>query len=308
MAVDVPELSLALPQIQKTGLQELEEKKDIKVGIYRDKKTFALLPLSAADLKDKAEVAEAPTRLVIDVRLGRVTIVRGTQAEIVVTGEPKIIVAGETRLDGQIRAVEGKLSVQGKEFKVEKATVTFDPAAPPSNPVVVATAEWDAQDGSKVYADFIGPVKTGKLNLRSEPARPQNEILALILFGTADGATGSPTAAPGKKPGAETQAGVAVAGGVVSEGLTEALDDLAGVRATARVDTTRANNPAPELEFQVTRDVSVQFTHVLGTPPITEPDLNLATVDWRFARKWSLETTVGDKGKAQVDAVWQHRY
>ena len=47
---------------------------------------------------------------------------------------------------------------------------------------------------------------------------------------------------------------------------------------------------------------------ILGTPPISEPDTNLATVDWRFRANWSLETTFGDKGLLQADAVWQKRY
>jgi hypothetical protein len=32
------------------------------------------------------------------------------------------------------------------------------------------------------------------------------------------------------------------------------------------------------------------------------------TLNWRFLRKWSLETTVGDAGTSILDLVWQHRY
>jgi hypothetical protein len=58
----------------------------------------------------------------------------------------------------------------------------------------------------------------------------------------------------------------------------------------------------------VSPKVAIAFGHVLGTPPITEPDTNLAKLNYRFHYNWSLETTVGDKGKAQTDAVWQKRY
>ena len=34
----------------------------------------------------------------------------------------------------------------------------------------------------------------------------------------------------------------------------------------------------------------------------------LFTLDWRFLRKWSLETTVGDAGTSILDLIWQHRY
>jgi hypothetical protein len=94
----------------------------------------------------------------------------------------------------------------------------------------------------------------------------------------------------------------------VTQGLTEAMDDLTGLQATAKIDTSRSANPAPELEVQIARRVSLAFEHVLGTPPISEPDTNLATVDWRFRANWSLKTTFGDRGLLETDAVWQKRY
>jgi hypothetical protein len=48
---------------------------------------------------------------------------------------------------------------------------------------------------------------------------------------------------------------------------------------------------------------------VLGAPtPGTNADTTLVTLNWRFLRKWSLETTFGNKGTSILDLVWQHRY
>ncbi|HVH41679.1 MAG TPA: translocation/assembly module TamB domain-containing protein, partial [Labilithrix sp.] len=105
-----------------------------------------------------------------------------------------------------------------------------------------------------------------------------------------------------------TKAAVGLGGGFVAQGLTEALDDLGGIQATARIDTTRSNNPRPEVELQLSPKVSLGFAHVIGTPPITEPDKNLANVEYRFRRNWSLETTFGDRGTTLLDAIWQKRY
>ena len=143
--------------------------------------------------------------------------------------------------------------------------------------------------------------------IRSDPARPKNEILALILFGTADGANAAPPP-PGRAPDGTTKAATSLGGGFAAQGLTEAMDDLTGVQATAHIDTTRSSNPAPEIEIQLARRISLAFEHILGTPPISEPDTNLAIVDWRFRKNWSLETTLGDKGKLAGDAVWTKRY
>jgi translocation and assembly module TamB len=242
----------------------------------------------------------------VDVNLGNITVVQGNMARVVVTGNPHIKITNKTEMSGQVTVKEGKIDVQGKKFEIEKATITFQPQDT-SNPIIVATAGWTAEDGSHIYADFVGPVKTGKVTLRSDPPRPRNEILAIILFGTADGAN-APPPPPGRAPDGTTKAAASLGGGFAAQGLTEAVDDLTGIQATARIDTTRSSNPAPEVEVQIARTVSVAFAHILGTPPLSEPDRNLAIVEWRFKRNWSLETTVGDRGKLQTDAIWTKRY
>ena len=128
----------------------------------------------------------------VDIRLGRISIRRGNTGEAVLSGNPKITMdGGETKITGQIRVESGWADVQGKKFEIERGTVTFNGETPP-NPVVIATATWKAADDTQVYAEFVGPVATGKVNLRSEPPRPKGEILSLVLFGTADGANPTP--------------------------------------------------------------------------------------------------------------------
>lgn len=303
VAVNVPKLDVKLAKSLKTGVQELGKNEQIKVGVYRGPNEFVRLQLDKGDLEDEEEQASLYD---VDVTLGEVVVVRGTQARIVLTGHPHITLDGKTVMTGQISVKTGKIDVQGKEFVVERGTITFNPEDT-SNPTIVATATWTANDGTKVFADFAGPLKTGQLNLHSEPARPKNELFALVLFGSVDGMNASPTAT-GQQANSTTRAAAAVGGAFAAQGLTEALDDLTGIQATARIDTTMANNPRPEVEVQISRAISVQFAHVLGTPPITDPDTNLATIDWRFHTNWSLETTFGDRGKAVADAVWQKRY
>jgi translocation and assembly module TamB len=304
--VDVPTMDVALPQKMKSGVQELSEKESIRVGTFRDAKTFVKLPLDKEDLEPPAAEKPVGTIMEVDIRLGDITIAQGNQARVVLGGNPHIRMTNKTVVTGQIQLKEGKVDVQGKQFEIEKGTITFQPDDT-SNPIIVATAFWTAEDGSKIYADFVGPVKTGKVNLRSDPPRPKNEILAIILFGTADGANATPPP-PGRAPDGTTKAATSLGGGFAAQGLTEAMDDLTGIQATARIDTTRSTNPAPEIEFQLAKRISVAFEHILGTPPISEPDTNLAIVDWRFRRNWSLETTLGDRGKVQTDAVWTKRY
>lgn len=314
LVVDVPRFDVDLPQVMKTGVQELGENEKIRVGVYRDPYTLVKLPLDKEDfehdeIEAKKLAAQADEkRTDIDIRLGRISIKRGNTGEAVLSGNPKIAIDGsETVITGQIRIESGWADVQGKKFEVEKGTVTFTGETPP-NPVIVATAHWESAEGTDVYADFVGPVKTGKVNLRSEPPRPKSEILSLVLFGTADGANPTPPPA-GKQPDGTQKAAMGIGGGFAAQGLTEALDDLAGIQATARIDTTSSRNPRPEVEFQISSKVSVAFSHVIGTPPVTEPpDKNLARLEWHFRNNWSFESTTGDRGRQLFDLIWTKRY
>ena len=178
----------------------------------------------------------------------------------------------------------------------------------PSNPEVTVTAGWTAPDGTRVYADFRGPLRTGRVTLRSEPARSNNEIVQLLVFGSADGTVspapyGSNTTANGA-----TQAG-AVAGGFATEGLSNGLNRLTGLDVATKIDTTNSASPRPEVEVRIARDISLQVAYVLGTPPPgTNPDTAYATLDWRFFKNWSLKTTFGDRGSSLAQIIWRLRW
>jgi translocation and assembly module TamB len=206
-------------------------------------------------------------------------------------------------MTGQIVIRGGFLEVQGKKFEIEKGTITFVGDA--NNPILIVTAGWTAPDGTQVYADFVGPLETGKVTLRSEPSLPRNEILSLIVFGTQGGNQSPP---PGQGPSGTTRA-VGLGGGIATQGLNRAMDDLTGLDVTARVDTTDSANPRPELEFQLAKNISLQIGYVLGVPPPGEnPDKTLLTLDWRFFKNLSVETTVGDRGSSILDLIWRKRY
>jgi translocation and assembly module TamB len=310
--VSVPSMTVALSSASSSrDVQDLGEVAGVRVGRVSTSE-FILEPLDAtsddsADPATRKPGAPAVTPTVIDIRLGQdVEVRKGTDLDVRLEGNPKVTIGPGVRVSGQIRLVRGTLDVQGKPFEIEKGTVAFV-EADPANPQVVLSAGWTAPDGTRVYASFVGPLKTGKVTLRSEPARPQNEILALILFGTTDQSAGA---------NPQSNSVAAAAGGVATQplnhalgGVNQALDKLglAGGIST-KVDTSTPN-PRPEVQVQIARDISLQVAWVLGSPPPgTNPDTTLVTLDWRFLRKWALETTVGDAGTSIVDVLWQHRY
>ncbi len=306
--VDVPTMQLQLPTTTTNAVQKLGTIEGVTVGMKRG---AAFVPTRLeGPTQDATKVDRTSSPLHLTVALGSdVVVKRGTQLQVYLGGSPTITVSDDVHASGQVRLLRGTLDVQGKLFTIENGTVTF--VDDPTNPQVVLTASWAAPDGSTIYANFVGPLKTGKVTLQSDPSHTQNEILSLILFGTTD------EQAPGASgTSAQANAGVGAAGGAATApinqalgGVNQALDNigLAG-GITTRVDTSQAT-PRPEVEVQIARDLSIQVAWVLGVPPPgSNPDSTLFTLDWRFLRSWSLETTVGDAGTSILDLIWQHRY
>jgi translocation and assembly module TamB len=254
------------------------------------------------------------TPMKIAVKLGSdVQIVRGSDLDARIDGSPTITIGSEARVSGQVRIVRGTVDVQGKPFTIENGTVSFvgDDA---SNPQVSLTAWWQAPGDTRIFADFIGPLRTAKVTLRSEPARPQNEILSLILFGTVDEQT--PTGSGGSGMSAQGKSAAGAAGGAATGplnkalgGVNKVLDNFGFVGGLVTKIDTSSSTPRPEVEIQIARDIAVQVAWVIGVPPPGQnSDSTLFTLKWRFLRKFQLETTVGDAGTTIMDVVWQHRY
>jgi translocation and assembly module TamB len=310
--VDVPDFHVMLPQSIAHGVQSTDPDPTVKVGAIEPGGVVAILPVNGAlgapspppppsPAPAEPSVLEVRTHLGPDLEVRRDTTIRAY-----VTGGPTIVIGTGTKISGSLDVPRGYLELQGKRFTIEKAKVSFT-GEPPDNPVVVAEAMYEATDGTKIFANFVGPVKTGKLTLRSEPQLSQNEILALLLFGSADGTFGQ-AAPPGQEGTGATQA-ASLAGGVVTEGLNKAISGVSGVELQTKVDTRLTGDPRPEVEVALSRDVTATIIYNLGVPPPGQnPDDTLLVVDWRFAKSYSTEATVGDKGTSILDLTWKYRY
>ncbi|WP_394836941.1 translocation/assembly module TamB [Pendulispora rubella] len=308
MNVNIPSFHTKLPPTGGNSVQDLQPRDDIQVGVERKRDELTKLPLDQEDYEGgDPKIDDAPpTATIVNVHLGDdVEIRRSTDVKVGVTGDPRIQINGEkTTMSGRLRLTGGFIELQGKKLEIERGTVSF--TGEPNNPEIVVTARWNAPDGTLVYADFVGPLKTGKVHLRSEPPRPNNEIVALLMFGTAEGSQSTPY--PQRQPDGTVRA-VGMGGAYAAQGLNKGIEDLAGTdRITAHIDTTQSANPRPELEFQLSRSLAVKLGHALGVPPLDRPDRNFLIVSWRVKRNWTLETTFGDRGTSIVDGVWQRRY
>ncbi|HEY3818707.1 MAG TPA: translocation/assembly module TamB domain-containing protein [Polyangiaceae bacterium] len=312
--IDVPGLRVQLPESSSHSVQSLDTLADVSVGVARPGGEFVPLVLDAGDTEAAPQQGpRTPTR--VTARLHDVEVRRGNDLDIHMDGTPVVTLADAVTAKGQIRLTRGTLDVKGKTFTLDEgSTVTF--VEDPTNPQVVLTASWVApssdpsSSGTTVFADFVGPLRTGKVTLRSEPPLARTEILSLLLYGTTD------QGGAGSGGSQQVTAATGVAGGAASAninralgGVNSALDRLGlETEVSTKLDTSEAT-PRPEVELQIARDLTFQIAWVLGVPPPgTNPDATLFTLSYHFLRNWQAETTRGDAGTTILDLVWQRRY
>jgi translocation and assembly module TamB len=306
--VEVPQMEVKMPEASTGHPQSLDPMKHVRIGAHRgDPAQLVLLRLDPTKKRRRkkeptGDPSTAESGITIATHLVDVHVVRGTQLKVDLSGDVNVGAGPDTPVTGQISLQRGgTLDVHGRSFSIEHGTITFVGDA--SNPQVVVKARWNAPDGTAVYANFVGPLKTGKVTLNSEPRRPKDEVVQLLLFGTADGRQA-------QSPSSSTEnTALATAGSEAAQPLNHLLNQLGLGAVTAKVDTSDSANAKPEVEVQIARQISLQIAVVLGQPPPgVNPDHTLFTLDWRFLSKWSLSTTVGDAGTTIVDLLWQRRY
>jgi translocation and assembly module TamB len=302
LAVQIPRLHVALPEGTSADVQGLGPMENVPMGAHKGSRTSLLIvPL---DPTQPPPPSDSPSsRTDVAVNIGDIEVARGTDLKVDLNGTVHVESGAKTQVTGQIHLLKGGLlNLQGRNFEVEGGTVTFT-GGEPSNPEIVVKANWTAQDGTIVSANFVGPLKTGKVTLSSQPPLPKQEIVELLLYGTSSGQQAQTPS------GSTENTAIATAGGEAAQPLNHALNQLGLGAVTAKVDTSESATPKPEVEVQVAKGISVQLAYVLGVPPPgVNPDTTLVTVDWRFLSKWSLESTVGNLGTSIFDLLWQSRY
>lgn len=322
--VSVPRFSLELPDAVGRASQSLDEEPTVKIGSRATGRFVALqqgpLPKTPASVETAPRAASqeshAPSQgspnslgqpVVVLITLGqKVRIYRANTIDTWISGKLRARArGGRLSVSGGVQVDRGFLEIQGRRFSIERATASFDPARPPGDPTILATAVYEAPDATLVYADFAGTASKGKLQLHSDPALTQPEILSLVVFGTREG--GDASKGNSSAGAAGTAAGLG--GGLATQGLNKALADITPVEITTRVDTSDSQDPRPEVAVAITNDVSATVWYRLGVPlPGQNPDRSMLRLDYRFRPRWSLESSVGDKGTSIVDIYWKRRY
>jgi translocation and assembly module TamB len=291
--------SLRVPGSSGADLQPLDEHPDIRVK-------GAIAPPKPKK-RDSCESDTRYTVTLVDAELSGPGLRVKTRTA---PKQPLVIGRCGEDLAGQIDLMDGEVLLLGRVFQIDRGFVRLRPDQP-DNPYVSATAHWNAPDGSTVYIDFLGPLKPfsrDKIAFRSNPARPQQELLALLLFGdSASGArVGSVTAQTGDQIAAE-QVGATL--GEIAPGLAPEVGASSGAvttgvvyqvseRITARANVKQQNEPGAAGGGDTSgRDAATSST-------------TRVSIDWRFAPNWLLRGSFewGEAPASGLDLLFQHRY
>ena len=244
--------------------------------------------------------------MLVEVHLGRsVWIQRGRELKVHLGGDLLARIANKTTLEGRLELKGGKLDVSGKMFDIESGVVTFD-GDEPGNPSIVATARWDSPTEYRVFAEYAGTVKDGKLTLRSDPPLSSDKVLCLLMFGTPDDSFGA--AGTQSQSGESSSVAVGVAGDSAVKGLNRAISGVTKLDVSARLDTS-TGTARPELDVQISPRVTARMTRAIGEPAAGQsPDRTFLTFEMRLLRAWALSAVVGDHGGSGLDLLWRRRY
>jgi translocation and assembly module TamB len=309
--LEVPHADISLPERSTQQLQSLDADKTIDIGVRRhDGKLDTTAVRRGRGGTGKQTTATATTSATfttkLEATLGPKVRLEGRGMDVTLGGKTYIQIANELAVTGQIDLRGGTIEVHGRRFTVDRGIITFPEGGDPTNPSIVAAAYWDAPDRTRVWVDFTGPIKSGTLTLRSEPAYSKNEILSILLFGQPDPNMASGSGGTGGT-GGDASGATAVGTGFVAEDINRMLSEIDS-NLNYETDTLSGNRARTKLGRSFfDQRLKVQIGYAPGYT-YREPDTTYLLLNWQFIPKWSIVGTRGDKGTSIVDVLWQHRY
>ncbi|WP_104983233.1 translocation/assembly module TamB domain-containing protein [Sorangium cellulosum] len=331
--VDIPTLNLELPPTIGRSVQPLDENEDITTSAPLSREEYEARRAPAEPVEEVQRRANANAKpLLMEVHLGRIG-VEGDMVQASLSGDKarpiRINVADEMTIQGNVNILSGKLDVIGKEFEIEPGVVAL--RGDPSNPYLNVKAFHDTPEGTRIYIDYVGelnPITEEKITFRSEPPRPENEVIAELLLGKAyaEGtlAGGSSTEEPSSGSGSGATSGVAagVGTGLASAQINMILQSIGPLQNfETQLDTTEEGALKTTVGYQLGQRVTASASYEAGgasqdgrttTPndPAGARGRTEVSLEWRFRREWSLRAgfATGEDMATSLDLLWKHRY
>ncbi|WP_437669547.1 translocation/assembly module TamB domain-containing protein [Sorangium sp. So ce131] len=332
--VDVPTLDLELPPTIGRSVQPLDENEDITTSAPLSREEYEARRAPAEPVEQAQRSANAKP-LVMEVHLGRIG-VEGDMVQASLSGDKahplRINVADKMTIQGNVNILSGRLEVIGKEFEIEPGVVAL--RGDPSNPYLNVKAFHDTPEGTRIYIDYVGelnPITEEKITFRSEPPRPENEVIAELLLGkayaegTLAGGTSTEEPSSGSGSGGATSGVAAGVGtGLAAAQINMILQSIGPLQNfETQLNTTEGGALKTTVGYQLGQRVTASASYEAGGSAQDGQTTSASdgagakartevSLEWRFRREWSLRAgfaTAGEEAAATtLDLLWKHRY
>jgi translocation and assembly module TamB len=233
----------------------------------------------------------------IDISVPHNAWLRRSDTEIELRGSLRVEKdAGEAlRVAGEIDAVRGWYTFQGRKFTVEEGTVTL--SGQDLNPLLAVTAVYEAPDYT-IRVRIGGTLRRPTLELESEPPLEQADILSVLVFGRPVDQLNQ-----GESQGLRERALSLASGYAAAEFRRDVADALGLDTLEIEPGSEGLASTAASVGKYITDDIFVSLSHTFA-----EENVQQLRVEYFITPRWTIETTADTAGDSGIDVFWRRRY
>lgn len=258
--------------------------------------------------KQKKEEAESPT-LSLSAKIPGPFHIRGKELSTDLRGNVGVdIVGGTVRVRGRVEANAGWIELLSRRYNIEKLQVMLNGEVDPNPQLDVRITREMSQ--ARLIIEVHGTAKKPQLLLSSDPPiYDQSEIIGAIL-------SGDPALQQTDNRSLDQKATGAISGLVVGKIKDQIAPNLpidvikVDTGGSSSSDSSGLGDTRIEVGKYITDTIYVSYVHQFGSTTIGTHRLNSneANVEWRFRRRFALETAFGDAAVGRVNLYWTVRY
>ncbi len=248
----------------------------------------------------KAEAAPGATRrqtIRLSLDLDDPVEIRGQGVDMRWQGSAAVEVTdGAGTVEGGILALPGRFELLGNQFQIESGALTFSKEGS-LDPFIDITARTTTPE-AEVWVTVRGRVSRPRLELSSDPAMSQYQIVSLLITGRSD------TADKGSDESVQSQA-AALLVGFNNPRLERQLYSKLGIDRVG-VSMGGSAEPIVVVGKRLNRKVYVETEYHHNAPK--DENSKSGRVQYNITPGWSVETAYGDAQKGEVGIFWQKRF
>ncbi len=276
--------------LSASGPRPIPQDNDV---VYVDARAEAAKQEAAADASETEAPTEPSPPTIVRVRLAEPVTIIGPILDMQWGGEVTATLGDEVQVEGGLEARRGFIELLGNRFVIEEGQVSLPEGS--LIPFVRIVARVETEE-AVVTAKITGKATRPTLVFESEPALPTELVLTLLV-------TGSTTPNDEDAKTVEEQAASLFAS-FQAPAVEQAAQRNLGIDRV-RLSFGEGGVESPILSFgkHVARWLYVEARyHHNPTDEENETELSATT---QLSRRWTLETSYGDRSIGSVDVFWK---